>query len=66
MRIWLPMPAFALRLMLGQMADALLPASRRLAPGRLLESGYQFCLPDLEGALRHELGMVGRAAPLPI
>jgi uncharacterized protein (TIGR01777 family) len=51
----LPIPAFLLRLMVGEMADALILASRRLEPRRLLATGYQFRFPDLETALRHEL-----------
>jgi uncharacterized protein (TIGR01777 family) len=49
-------PAFALRLAVGEMADAALLASTRVRPARLLESGYRFRYPDLEGALRHLLG----------
>lgn len=52
----LPLPAFAARLLLGEMADALLLASTRVAPERLLSSGYKFQHPELEGALRHVLG----------
>jgi uncharacterized protein len=51
----LPIPAFVLRLMMGEMADALLLASRRIEPCKLLASGYQFLYPHLEDALRHEL-----------
>jgi len=47
-----PMPAFAARLALGEMADALLMASTRVAPVRLRETGYSFKHPELEGALR--------------
>ena len=50
-----PMPAFAARLALGEMADALLLASARVLPARLIAAGYQFRFPDLEGALRHML-----------
>jgi hypothetical protein len=50
------MPAFLLRLMLGEMSEALILASRRLIPGKLLAAGYQFRFPELEVALRHELG----------
>lgn len=53
---WLPMPAFAARLAFGEMADALLLASARVEPARLLASGYAFRHPDLEAALRHLLG----------
>lgn len=50
------MPAFLLRLALGEMADALLLASRRMEPQRLAETGYRFEYPELEAALRHQLG----------
>ena len=50
-----PMPAFVARLALGEMADALLLASARVVPARLLESGFAFRYPDLEGTLRHLL-----------
>ena len=46
-----PAPAFALRLALGEMADALLLASERVLPSRLADCGYQFLQPDLAGAL---------------
>jgi uncharacterized protein (TIGR01777 family) len=51
-----PMPAFAARLALGEMANALLLASTRVKPARLVETGYEFRHPDLEEALRHVLG----------
>jgi len=50
-----PMPAFAARLALGEMADELLLSSARVAPHKLLESGFQFQYPALEAALRHVL-----------
>lgn len=50
------MPAFAARLLFGEMADALLLASTRVEPGQLNASGYAFRHPELEGALRHLLG----------
>jgi uncharacterized protein len=51
----LPAPAFLLRLMLGEMAEALILASRRIMPRKLLAAGYQFRFPELADALRHEL-----------
>jgi len=60
-RAFVPMPAFLLQLMLGEMADALILASRRIEPGRLLASGYEFRFPELEVALRRELGLIGAA-----
>ncbi len=53
----LPIPAFLLRLMLGEMAEALILASRRIVPAKLLAAGYPFRFPELEDALRHELGV---------
>ena len=50
-----PVPAFMARLALGEMADALLLSSQRVEPARLLEAGYGFRYPELEGALRHVL-----------
>jgi len=52
----LPMPSFAARLAFGELADELLLASQRVVPRRLQETGYAFAQPDLEGALRHQLG----------
>jgi uncharacterized protein (TIGR01777 family) len=48
----LPAPAFALRLAMGEMADALLLASCRVRPERLLQSGFCFNDPNLQGLLR--------------
>jgi len=51
-----PLPAFAARLALGEMADELLLTSQRVVPARLQASGYRFRYPTLEGALRGVLG----------
>ena len=48
----LPAPEFALRLALGEMADALLLSSQRVAPVRLMEVGYRFQHAEVEHALR--------------
>ena len=48
---FLPVPAFALRLAFGQMAEETLLASARVEPVALLRSGYRFRQPQLEGAL---------------
>jgi len=50
-----PMPAFAARLAFGEMGDALLLASQRVEPAKLVESGYQFRFPRLESALENIL-----------
>lgn len=52
----IPAPAFALRLLLGEMADALLLASQHVEPAALARSGYRMRYPELEGALRHVMG----------
>jgi NAD dependent epimerase/dehydratase family enzyme len=52
----LHVPAFAPRLVLGELADELLLISMRARPARLLETGYRFRFPDLEPTLRHTLG----------
>jgi NAD dependent epimerase/dehydratase family enzyme len=52
----LSMPAVAVRLTFGEIADEVLLASQRVQPTRLLATGYRFRYPDLEGALRHSLG----------
>jgi uncharacterized protein (TIGR01777 family) len=52
---FLPAPAFALRLLLGEMADGLLLASQRVKPEKLLAAGYRFSHVDLVEALRSVL-----------
>lgn len=48
---WLPVPAFALRLLLGEMATVLVDGQRAV-PERLLELGFTFRFPEVEVALR--------------
>jgi hypothetical protein len=55
---FVPTPGWALRLALGEMADALLLSGARVLPMALARSGYAFRFPTLEGALRHLLGRV--------
>lgn len=50
-----PMPAFAARLIFGEMANELLLASICVEPKVLTASGYGFEYPELEAALRHLL-----------
>jgi len=47
-----PAPAFALRLALGEMADALLLPSQRVSTEKLVELGYRFRFSALPSALR--------------
>jgi len=53
---FLPVPAFALRLALGEMADALLLSGARVTSRRLEETGYRFLHPGIEEALGALLG----------
>jgi uncharacterized protein (TIGR01777 family) len=46
-----PAPPFALRLALGEMADALLLSSQRVLPKKLESLGYRFLHADLKSAL---------------
>lgn len=52
----LPAPGFAVRLALGEMADALLLSGQRVVPRQLRKEGFRFTHPELEPALRHLLG----------
>ena len=47
----LPMPGFALKLIVGEMAEILL-SGQRVLPRAALDAGFQFRYPQLEGALR--------------
>ncbi|WP_077025302.1 TIGR01777 family oxidoreductase [Fuerstiella marisgermanici] len=51
----IPMPAFAAKLALGEMAKALLLASTRVVPKKLEKAGFKYDHPDLTGCLQHEL-----------
>ena len=50
-----PIPAFGVRLVFGEMADALLLSSQRVEPKALEETGYQFQFTQLQPALSHIL-----------
>ncbi len=52
----LPVPAFAARLALGEMADELLLGGQRVQPARLAATDFSFEHTTLEAALRHVLG----------
>jgi len=46
-----PMPGFAARIALGEMADEMLLSSARAVPSKLQATGYEFLHPDLKGGL---------------
>jgi len=52
---YFPVPAFAMRAVLGELSTLVLEG-QRAHPTRLLESGYRFRFPTLEGALRDLVG----------
>jgi uncharacterized protein (TIGR01777 family) len=49
----IPTPAFALRLLFGEMADEALLSGQRAVPSRLQAEGFTFAHPELEEALAH-------------
>jgi len=49
---FLPMPAWLARIIFGEAADELLLSNLQVSPQKLINSGYQFCMPDLEKTLR--------------
>ncbi len=51
----MPIPAFVLKRMYGEMSSVLL-SSIRMIPARAVGLGYEFRYPELEGALRAALG----------
>lgn len=53
-----PLPAAAVRLLFGEMGETLLLEGSCVRPVRALESGFAFQSPDVEGALRWELGVM--------
>jgi len=54
----LPAPEIAVRLAIGEAAEAVL-ASQRVVPRKALELGYRFRFPTIEAALRDLLGRAG-------
>lgn len=52
-----PVPSLFLRILVGEMADALLLSSTRVTPDLLINSGYRFRCPTVESSLTHVLGL---------
>jgi uncharacterized protein (TIGR01777 family) len=55
----LPVPAAALKLIFGEMAEETLLASTRAVPERATQAGFTWRQAELESALRHVLGRKG-------
>jgi NAD dependent epimerase/dehydratase family enzyme len=49
------MPAFAVKLLFGEMGREALLASARMRPARLLESGFEFRFPQLDAVFKQAL-----------
>jgi len=47
-----PAPAFAIRLVLGEMADAMVLSGQRVLPAKATRNGFEFRYPDLESTLQ--------------
>lgn len=48
---WLPVPGFALKALVGEMAGPALLAGQRVLPKRALEQGFTFLYPDIRSAM---------------
>lgn len=57
--ITMPVPRPLLRLAFGELTDEVLLASARVAPQKLVDSGYQFLFPKLPDTFAHVLGLNG-------
>jgi uncharacterized protein (TIGR01777 family) len=56
---FLPVPGFALKAALGEMAQEMMLGGAHARPGVLTRAGFEFSQPDLMSALRMELGRLG-------
>lgn len=52
---FLPVPKFGVRMVLGEMGEALLLSGQRATPKHLLDDGFEFGFPELRGALENLL-----------
>ncbi|MGE3960531.1 MAG: TIGR01777 family oxidoreductase [Dehalococcoidia bacterium] len=60
-----PVPGFALKLLLGEMAQVLLLDSKRVVPTKLAEAGFRWEYPTADEAVREATGRAPKAAPQP-
>ena len=58
-------PGFALKLLLGEMAQVLLLNSKRVIPARLAEAGFRWEYDTAESAVREATGKASNASPQP-
>jgi len=50
---FIPMPAFVMKLMMGEMAEELLLSGQRVVPEKIAKAGYQFKYSELKTALKN-------------
>jgi uncharacterized protein (TIGR01777 family) len=62
----LPLPSAAVIALFGEMGQALLLDGARVLPTRLLDAGFEFECPLLEGALRREMGLFDTPTASPV
>jgi uncharacterized protein (TIGR01777 family) len=65
---FLRLPYLVLRVLMGEVAGAVIGGDANLRPKKLLASGFEFLYPDIETAIRHELATgpaFGGEAPMP-
>ncbi len=48
---WLPVPAFVIRKIFGEMADEMILSGQRVIPEKLLDAGFEFKYDNVENAL---------------
>ncbi len=60
------MPAFLVRLIMGEMGEEFLLSSRRIQPTKLLAAGYAFRFPELKQALQHEMEAMNKDRSSPV
>ena len=48
---WLPVPGFALKILVGEMAGPALLAGQRVVPRRALDAGFSFQYPNITAAM---------------
>jgi NAD dependent epimerase/dehydratase family enzyme len=54
---FMPVPSLAIKALFGsEMAEEMIFGGQRLVPKRLLDAGFEFRDPEVEGALRTMLG----------
>jgi uncharacterized protein (TIGR01777 family) len=52
---FMPMPAFVMKILLGEMASELLLEGQNIYPAKLLDAGFKFSYPDINSALKNIL-----------